>query len=159
MLGVKQGLRISESTVRALWMGHNICVALNRSLLVSFPVEWIHYSERNSMILGGVGSEFETYREGRGEEVLISWCMTRFRLEGLTPWCSAIICAVSIVGCPGWWHLCSLPASGVFLYVPVWGKGWLLLLGASTTSEQWRAASPCLLGKQVCFHLEFLCLP
>lgn len=54
------------------------------------------------MILGGVGSEFETYREGRGEEVLISWCMTRFRLEGLTPWCSAIICAVSIVGCPGW---------------------------------------------------------
>lgn len=74
------------------------------------------------MTLGGVGSDLETYRKGRGEEVLISWCKTRFKLEELTPWRSAIICAVSIMGCPGWWHL-SLPASGVFLFACVGDGG------------------------------------
>lgn len=132
-------------------MGHTSRVALDRSLHVSFPTEWSHYSERNSMILGGVGSEFETYREGRGEEVWISWCK-------IQAW-RTVICSVSIMGCPGWWHLWSLPASGVFLYVPVWRKGVASAAGAPHYLRAVRAASPCLLGKQVCFHLEFLCLP
>lgn len=36
------------------------------------------------MILGGVRSEFETDREGRWEEVLMSWCKAGFGLEELT---------------------------------------------------------------------------